>query len=145
MILQIIIYADLGDHYILLCFNIEIFLLFQILIHADLGDNYIAGLFDNVNDPMTHATYADTFMKADEAPGVVHILESQHILDFIVDKIHYMLTFQTMHHLQVHEKTPDIMRPFAGHYDRSLKLKDWTDQVSFDTVLGPFHTVLGLF
>lgn len=64
---------------------------------ADLGDNYIAGLFDNVNDPMTHATYADKFFKADEAPGVVH------------------------------EKTPDIIRPFAGTYDRSLKLNDWTD------------------
>jgi hypothetical protein len=112
---------------------------------ADLGDNYISGLFDNVKDPMTHATYADKFMKASEAPGVVHEKTNSiqtsayiHIYMCMSAYIHIRHTGQHtashthpntyIYNAQVHETTPEILRPFAGHYDRSLKLKDWTDK-----------------
>lgn len=71
---------------------------------ADLGDNYISGLYSQTPDEMggllTHPAYADRYMKA-----------------------HYLTSPRT-----VREHTPDIIKPFSGAHDRSLKLNDWTDR-----------------
>ena len=116
-------------------------------MYADLGDNYISGLFDNVKDPMTHATYADKFMKASEAPGVVHEKPKRDIHTWAYIHIYGQHTSSHTHpntyiyNVQVHETTPDILRPFAGHYDRSLKLKDWTDKTQ-DNLKKAMHSPL---